>query len=279
MAALPTFPAFDLQVGDLSREWRNYVARFENMLLAMNITNATRKKAMLLHYVGEEVNELFETLEVQEADETEGVFIKAEKALKNYFTRQKNLEYEVYKFRQAKQIPGENISAYFTRLKQLSKYCEFHDEKREIKTQIILNVISSKLRRKALADPDITLEKLIKIAKSMELSEVQADGIENTIRVTKKTSRREINQERNENQPKSKCRFCGYQHVLGKNNCPAYGKQCRGCQKWNHFKACCNEKRQGPKRNEQFKSAKRTIKAKRTDKTSLGTRSSSKQLK
>jgi hypothetical protein len=99
------------------------------MLLAMNITSAIRKKAMLLHYVGEEVNEIFETLEVQAPDDDEDVFTKAEKALKNYFTPQKNLEFEVYKFRQAKQLPGENISAYFTRLKQLAKYCEFHDKK------------------------------------------------------------------------------------------------------------------------------------------------------
>ena len=74
MAALPTFPAFDLQAGDLSREWTKYVSRFEYMLLAMNITNATRKKAMLLHCVGEEVNEIFETLEVQQADQDEDVF-------------------------------------------------------------------------------------------------------------------------------------------------------------------------------------------------------------
>ena len=96
MAALPTFPAFDLQAGDLSREWRKYVSRFENM--------------------------------------------------------------------------------------------------------------------QALVDPEITLEKLIQIAKSMELSEVQADGIESANQLTKKTGRREINQQRNESQSKSKCRFCGY-HV------------------------------------------------------------------
>ena len=34
-----------------------------------------------------------------------------------------------------------------------SKYCEFHDEKREIKAQIIQNGISSKLRRKGLPCP------------------------------------------------------------------------------------------------------------------------------
>ncbi|CAB4025728.1 Transposon Ty3-G Gag-Pol poly, partial [Paramuricea clavata] len=220
MAALPTFPAFDLQAGDLSREWRKYVSRFENMLLSMNITSAVRKKAMLLLYVGEEVNEIFETLEVQAADENEDVFTKAEKALK-----------------------------------QLAKYCEFHDEKREIKTQIVQNGISSKLRRKTLADPEITLEKLIQIAKSMELSEVQADGIESANQLTKKTGRREINQQRNESQSKSKCRFCGYQHVLGKNNCPAYGKQCRGCR---------NEKREASKRNEQSKFAKRNEQSKRS---------------
>ena len=84
-----------------------------------------------------------------------------------------------------------------------------------------------------MADPEITLEKLIQIAKSMELSEVQADGIESANQLTKNVmiSRSEINQERNNNQPKLKCSFYGYQHVLGKNNCPAYGKKCRKCQK------------------------------------------------
>ena len=142
------------------------MSRFENLLLAMNITNAIRKKAMLLHYVGEEVNEIFDTLDVPEATEEEDVFRKAEKALREYFTPQKNLEFEVYKFRQAKQLPGENISAYHTKLKQLAKSCDFHDEKREIKTQIIQNGISSKLRRKAIADPGITLENILQIAKA-----------------------------------------------------------------------------------------------------------------
>jgi hypothetical protein len=138
-------------------------------------------------------------------------------------------------------------------------------EKREIKTQIVQNGISSKLRRKALADPEITLEKLIQIAKSMELSEVQADGIESANRLTKKPGHRETNQQQDESQLKSKCCFCGYQHVLGKNNCPAYGKQCRGCQKWNHFKSCCNEKRVASKRNEQSKFAKRSEQSKQSE--------------
>lgn len=44
--------------------------------------------------------------------------------------------------------------------------------------------------------PEITLEKLIQIAKSMGLSAVQADGIESANQITKKGSRRENNRER-----------------------------------------------------------------------------------
>ena len=163
MAALPNFPSFDLEQGDLSKAWGKYVSRLENLLLAMNITNANPKKALLLHYVGEKVNEIFDTLDVEEADRDEDAFKKAEKALRDYFTPQKNIEYEVYKFHHAKQLPGENITTHYTWLKQLARSCDFYDEKREIKTQIIQNGISSKLRRKALSDPEITLEKLLQI--------------------------------------------------------------------------------------------------------------------
>ena len=109
MASLPIFPAFDLQEGDLSKAWRRYVLRFENLLMAMNINDAKRKKAMLLHYVGEEVVDIFETLEVEERDDNEDVFVKAEKALRSYFTPRKNTEFEVYKFRQGNNSQGRRF--------------------------------------------------------------------------------------------------------------------------------------------------------------------------
>ena len=185
-------------------------------------------------------------MDVQEADDTEDAFRKAEEL----FHPAEDLEFEIYKFRPAKQLPRENISANFTRLK---KYCEFHDQRREIKTQIVQNSCLSKLRRKALADPEIMLEKLIQIAKSMELSEVQAAI--NSKRKPAAVKLIKIG-------TKAKRKFSSFQHVLGKNNCPAYGKQCRGCQKWNYFKAFCNEKREGSKRNEQSEFPKRNEQSK-----------------
>ena len=68
---LPTFPEFELQPRDTApTRFEKYVKRLNNMFKAMNITKASQQKAMLLHYVGEETCDVFETLTVP--DPTEG---------------------------------------------------------------------------------------------------------------------------------------------------------------------------------------------------------------
>ena len=148
---LPSFPSFDVSdsSGPLGPKWKKYIARFRNLLIAVNITNEARQRALLLHYVGEDVNDIFDTLPNTTAREGESPLEKAIDALTTYFEPKKNLAYEDYQFRQAKQLSDETIMTYYTRLKTLAKTCEFTDVDREIKSQITLNCTSSKLRRKA----------------------------------------------------------------------------------------------------------------------------------
>jgi hypothetical protein len=113
-----------------------------------------------------------------EAGEDEDPFEKAAAALTNYFTPKKNGEYEVYVFRKAKLENGENISAFHTRLRQLAINCEFADNDKEIKTQIVQNCLSHKLRMKALQNPELTLTQLLDVGKAMEMSKSQAETIE-----------------------------------------------------------------------------------------------------
>ncbi|KAI2654780.1 hypothetical protein H4Q32_011569 [Labeo rohita] len=35
------------------------------------------------------------------------------------------------------------------------------------------------------------------------------------------------------------CNNCDGDHPAKRDKCPAYGQQCNGCKKWNHFKKCC----------------------------------------
>ena len=82
--ALPAFPAFGVE-GDqhgLNLRWQEYIERFQNFLLALNIKDDTRKRAMLLHFAGEGVYRIFKTL--PDTGEPKD-FEKAVKKLTGYF--------------------------------------------------------------------------------------------------------------------------------------------------------------------------------------------------
>ena len=168
--ALPNFAEFDVHLeGAVDTRWKKWLARFRNLLLALDVDNAKRQRALLLHYAGESVNEIFETLPDTDAGEDEDPFEKAVTALTNYFTPKKNREYEVYVFRKAKQESDESISAFHTRLRRLAMTCEFANTDREIKTQIVQNCLLHKLRMKALQNPDLTLTQLLDAGKAMDI--------------------------------------------------------------------------------------------------------------
>ena len=61
--ALPNFAEFDVHSdGAVGTRWKKWLARFRNLLLALDVDDAKRQRALLLHYAGESVSEIFETL-------------------------------------------------------------------------------------------------------------------------------------------------------------------------------------------------------------------------
>lgn len=106
------------------------------------------------------------------------VYAATKQKLSGYFSPKKNVQYHVYVFRKSIQEPGENLDSYHTRLRMMAKNCEFADFDAEIKTQIIQSCASSRLRRKTLREPDLTLVLLLDHGRTLELSEMQASGIE-----------------------------------------------------------------------------------------------------
>ena len=85
------------------------------MLIGMKITVPKRKRALLLHYAGPEVDEIFDTLP-NTGDDSD--YATAVEKLNEYFSPQTNIAYEVYNFRQTKQKDGESLDSYHTRLRQ-----------------------------------------------------------------------------------------------------------------------------------------------------------------
>ena len=147
------------------------------MFTAMNITRASKKKAMLLHYVGEETCDVFETLTVPEPPEGSDEYKTAVKALADHFEPQKCVDYPVYVFRQKTQKSGENIIEFYTRLQLLAHKCQFTDPEVEMKRQIIQGTSSLHLRRKAI-EQSLNLENVLKVARAMETADEQTSEME-----------------------------------------------------------------------------------------------------
>lgn len=177
---------------------------------------------------------------------------KAVTALTNYFEPKKNVAFEEYQFREAKQNPAEQIMTHNTRLVQLAKTCKFTDTDREIKSQIIQHCTFSKVRRKALSKPTTTLKNILEYGKTLEITEIQAASLErhdiNYVHKGQETrpekswtgtpTLKDCRPPRNE----SKSTICGccsgtYPHKGGQTACPVYKKECHGYWRIGHFKS------------------------------------------
>ena len=62
MAALPHYPEFNYESKNKAAKWTKYINRLRNYFTAYNIEDDKQKKAILLTFVGEEVNDIIDEL-------------------------------------------------------------------------------------------------------------------------------------------------------------------------------------------------------------------------
>ena len=62
--SLPSFPPFDINQdpNSLGIQWKKWVQRLENLFVALDIGDGVRKKALLLHYGGIDLSDIYYTL-------------------------------------------------------------------------------------------------------------------------------------------------------------------------------------------------------------------------
>ena len=206
-------------------------------------------------------------------------------ALKNklneHFAPKRNVEYEIFMFRQAAQESGENIDKY-ARLRHLAKSCEFHDADRKIKSQIMQRCILSKVKDKGLSEPNVSLDKLLKFGRTLEATEMQARAMSlgheqprsqtsmqsgsryhdqaacNKLQqhfrrktygahTSKAKSKPKEGVEKKKNRNNKVCPGCGGHHQ-GR-SCKSWGAECFNCHGRNNFSAVCRRNPTGRSRN------------------------------
>ena len=108
---LPPLTPFDplIDQTSLGQRWPSWMKQFETYLVATNITDDKQKRAMLLYQVGTETQEIFETFQ-----DTGDDYATAKAKLNEYFLPKKNVDFEIFQFRQVIQQAGKTVEQYAT---------------------------------------------------------------------------------------------------------------------------------------------------------------------
>ncbi len=254
---------FDPDVPDPGEEWNQWKQRWEFYVDSLPEMTDKRKRAKLLHTAGSKVQEIYQTLN----DETKS-YETAITVLDGYFAPKKNKLYQRYLFRQITPKPGQKVDAWVTELKVALKWCSYSTEEQKedvILQQIIDHCTSKKLRRKILQEGEMTLAKALEWARLFEITESQANNIEenagtklggeeseqiqslrndymkggNRNNVQKQPKVKYAIEDKEESSNKTHCYRCGLEGHFARACKIAVGKTCNKCGKIGHFASVC----------------------------------------
>ncbi|XP_056891952.1 uncharacterized protein K02A2.6-like isoform X1 [Takifugu flavidus] len=180
-----------------------------------------------------------------------------------------NVIFARYMFHQKVQGATEPFEQFVTELRLLVKDCSYNNSEEMVRDRVLFGIYSPKVREKLLSvESDLTLDKAIDIARSHGMAQAQLRSFANSgsvssheqgVHMSRHTSkgaawktradwtkRKQVQYPRNpqegDRDHSKLCGYCGNRAHREKDTCPAKGKQCKICNKWNHFAKVCHSK-------------------------------------
>ncbi|XP_026683618.1 uncharacterized protein LOC103515066 [Diaphorina citri] len=219
--------------------WKIFKFQFENYLLATKQDELPeeRKCAILLHLLGVEVVQIYQSFNVTGNRTLEGVM----QLFERYFSPQKNISLERNVFLSRRQRPGETLEAFFTDLKLLSSTCELSTLRDSLVKDIFILGLSEDntyIRERLLEEGDKkTLNEIFDLARTIEMSKDKTKMDKMVFGVNKQQRKKPTSEK-----SKSQCNRCGYRVELPHVNCPAVKASCYKCTGKGHFSTMCRRK-------------------------------------
>lgn len=164
----------------LGPRWTRWLTSFElyadgkGLIIDDAATDNTkqRRRALLLHLAGPDVQDIFSTLP-NTGQVTD--YAATVKALNTYFVPQVNAAFSRQSFHQINQKQGETVQQFATRLRQAAKDCDFKDDTdNQIRDAILNKCTSDYVRRQLLEEGQgLTLVRTLMLATQCERVEEQ----------------------------------------------------------------------------------------------------------
>lgn len=253
---------FDTSEEGRSTRWEAFVKEFEFYAEAIGLADDRRKRSVLLHCAGPNLQSIVDTLVVRPSDHYADLISQ----LSHHFTPIDVTRFDRFKLYEIFQRPNESTDDFVTRLRQKSRHCKLvcgncgvSQEDDRLLDVLLRNTCSTQLRRRVFEKGLSSLAEVLAVARSLEAASTQSRQME---QLHPGVSRMEINRtnpddSRDHTPPKKnednltprmktiatptvrKCLYCAGVHLMQKNLCPAYKKTCSSCNSLNHFARCC----------------------------------------
>ncbi|CAC5365290.1 unnamed protein product [Mytilus coruscus] len=239
-------PCMNWGSGDLPGTWKAFKTHCEFMFQGpLKKKQGDEKCAYLMIWVGEKGRNVYSTWDMSAEDQK-----KLDKYYENfeaYVKPKSNQVFSSYKFQCRLQKTNETCEEFVTDLKVLVKDCQYANPDRMVRDRIVFGTKSSEVREKLINEgSELTLEKALDIARTYELSQRQLQ----TMNIGEDPNVNSINRKNiySKQTPKKVIRTnmnkrCGYDHKAG-SYCPAKGKQCKKCDKKDHFAKMCKTRKE-----------------------------------
>lgn len=239
----PTLQPFDTRdTSSIGTRWTKWKRSLELYMDVNCIVLPSRKKAYLLHYAGQEVQDIFYDIDGHDAAAPVGsdVYREAVRLLDNHFAPLTSIPYDRFVFRNIKQEESESVEKFASRLREQGRLCEYGVALDiRITEQIFDHCRMTELREAILKKKLLTVAEIVEEARILETVQRNREQMVKCAISTEGSSVNQVKQDKK----KDVCYRCGHKgHYANDKRCPARGKACDECKVVGHFRKMCENK-------------------------------------
>ena len=248
-------PNFTLELhGDMKANWEYFCETFESYVTLMGYrpTQPVKEMAALKYALPKEARAVLKTsIQWEQGEDQQDPALTITK-LGNYYAGTKNIIHERVLFNRMKRGDNDTMAKWEMMCREQGTNCEYCDTctPEIIRDQFIVGIndecLMSNLVNKAVKDNNISLEAVVLQAQQYEATKTRVKSLSQTtdeeISYVKGNLQKTNPRSRSHNQvfKPNTCPWCGdTPHSKGKENCPAKGKQCYACGRWDHLGKVC----------------------------------------
>ena len=230
-----------------SDEWDVYEEKLHFYMDANGITDAKKKRSILLTVCGDSTFKLLRSLVPGGKMDAEDVtFDSLLKLLKSHYAKKQSVVVHRFYFNTRSRKPAETIADYVAALRELALHCNYGATERleeMLRDRLICGVNHSGIQRKLLSEGDITYTQAFTFAQSIETAERDAKKLGSSGDAVTTPPDTSIHHTRNPPRTPSStlsCYRCGSPHLA--TQCRHKDTVCWFCKKRGHIEKVCKTK-------------------------------------